>query len=514
MTKLFESFFKSEWGAYRSDLWSESVTIKQMKFYVACAIPYVNDKPHLGHAILQLYGDVLARYHRQLGDEVLFSCGADEHGGKIIERAAELKITPKQLADQMSQSFIDLLKVLNISNDRFIRTTDPAHEKRAQIIWKNLTKYIYKGVYEGWYCTGCETFYTDEVVKQNKGVCPLHNRPYEKLKEENYFFKLSAFTTKIQVAVETGKLKILPTARQNEILSVLKMGLEDISVSRPKDKIGWGVPVPGDPTQVMYVWFEALMNYITVLGYPEHPDFEKFWPCDVQVIGKDILRFHAAIWPAMHLGLGIPMPQAVYAHGFITSGGKKMSKTLGNVVDPVKVIKDYTADAFRYYFLRYGPASHDTDFTWEHFKAAYNNELADQLGNAVSRTSAMIAAYQNGLIGDIPDPEHDIASYTRALSEYRFDKAMEEVWEQVRGLNQYIDEAKPWNLANPKSGTRDEEHLREVLAYMTGCLIEIADLLVPMLPDTSAKIKQVFASGVLRPLAASLFPKTVEGKKS
>ncbi|HEY5550117.1 MAG TPA: methionine--tRNA ligase [Candidatus Saccharimonadales bacterium] len=473
------------------------------KFYITTSIPYVNSDPHIGFGMETLMADALARYHRQLGENVVFSSGTDEHGGKVAEKAAELNLSPKEFTDQVSLKFRDLLKLLNISNDHFIRTTDPGHEQRAQVIWKNLAKYIYKGTYSGWYCTGHEAYFPEEVVKSNKGICPDHNRPYEQLKEENYFFKLSAFTPQIKQAIETDQLRIVPQSRKHEILSVINSGLEDTSVSRPKDKISWGIPVPGDESQVMYVWFEALMNYITVLGYPEHPDFKKFWPADVQVIGKDILRFHAAVWPAMLLGLGLPIQKTLYVHGFVTVDGKKMSKTLGNVVAPKEVVDKYGVDAFRYFFLRHIPSYEDGDFTWEKLEAAYNNELADQLGNAVSRTAAMIIRYQKGLIGDIPGPKHDIAKYQQAINDCRFDRALEEVWEQVRGLNQYIDETKPWEIAK----TKDEVHMREVLAYIAASLLEIADLLLPLLPETAIKIQNTFGSGVLKPLAGPLFPK-------
>jgi len=473
------------------------------KFYVTTAIPYVNAEPHIGHSILHIYADVLARYHRQLGDDVLFSAGTDEHGGKIAEKAAELKISPKQYADQVSVHFRDLLKMLNISNDRFIRTTDPAHEQRAQLIWQKLTSYIYKGQYSGWYCTGHEEFFPEVVVKANKGICPEHNRPYEQLTEDNYFFKLSSFAPKLKQIIESDELKIIPPSRKKEILSLINAGLEDTSVSRPKDKIAWGIPVPGDDSQVMYVWFEALMNYITVLGYPEHADFKKFWPADVQVIGKDILRFHAAIWPAMLLGLGLPPEKVLFAHGLIMSGGKKMSKTLGNVIAPKDIVDKYGVDAFRYFFMRHIPSYEDGDFTWARLEAAYNDELADQLGNAVSRTAAMVTRYQKGLIGAIPEAGHDVGPYQQALAECRFDRALDEVWEQVKGLNQYIEEAKPWEMAKLK----DDEHLRETLAYAASSLLEIASLLAPFMPDTAAKIKQIFGSGVLKAPPAPLFPK-------
>jgi methionyl-tRNA synthetase len=479
-------------------------------FYVTTAIAYVNGEPHLGHAMEFVIGDVVARYMRAAGTPVIFSTGTDEHGGKIAEKADQLKVTPQKLADTVSAQFEDLMKKLNVSYDRFVRTTDPGHEKRAQLIWERLAPHIYKGHYEGWYCTGDEEFFTEEVVKANKGICPDHNRPYEKLTEENYFFKLSAFTDRIKKAIETDELQILPKSRKNEILNVLNHGLEDISISRPKDKISWGIPVPNDETQVIYVWFEALLNYITVLGYPDSEDFQKFWPANMQIIGKGILRFHAAIWPGILMALGLPLQKMIYAHGYITVGGGKMSKSLGNVVSPNEIIEKYGSETFRYFFLRHIPSYDDGDFSWERLDAAYNNELADQLGNAVSRTSAMIAKYQNGIIGDIPAPEHDTGPFEQALEQCRFDRALDEIWEQVRGLNQYVEESKPWEIAKSK----DEAHLREVLAYMVGNLLQIAELIAPFMPETATKIKGVFGSGILQPLPGALFPKAEKPKEA
>ncbi len=472
-------------------------------YYITSSIPYVNGEPHLGHAMEFVMTDVLARRARQRSETVIFSTGTDEHGGKIAEKAAELKLEPKELADQMSQRFIELAGNLNISNDRFIRTTDPGHEQRAKLIWKALHKDIYKAKYTGWYCTGDEEFFTESQVKANDGICPDHNRPYEKIEEDNHFFKLSKYTEQIRKAIEANELQIVPETRRNEILSLLKSGLDDISISRPKDKINWGIDVPGDTKQVMYVWFEALMNYITVLGYPEHEDFKQFWPANVQVIGKGILRFHAAIWPGILLALGLPLPKQLYVHGYVTVGNKKMSKSLGNSVSPDEVIAKYGADAFRYYFLRHIPSYNDGDFTWETFDAAYNNELANELGNAVQRTAAMVQKYQKGIIGEIPAAQHDLAQYEAALEACRFDKALDEVWEQVRGLNQYIDEEKPWQIAKED----DKEHLREVLAYQAGSLLGIATLLEPFLPETADKIKAVFSEGIIRPIEGTLFPK-------
>jgi methionyl-tRNA synthetase len=463
----------------------------------------VNGEPHIGHALEFIMGDVLARHARAQGKPVIFSTGTDEHGGKIAEKAAEVGQSPKEFADKMSQNFRDLLKALNISNDRFIRTTDPGHEQRAQLIWNALKKDIYKGSYSGLYCTGCESFVTEAVAKQNNGVCPHHNRPYETIEEENYFFKLSAYAPQIETAIKSDSFRVVPVTRKHEILNVIKEGLEDISISRPKDKISWGIPVPDDKTQVMYVWFEALLNYITVLGYPEHQDFKKFWPANVQIIGKDILRFHAAIWPAILLGLGQQLPETLYVHGFVNVEGQKMSKTLGNVVAPLDIVKEYSTDVFRYYFLRHIPSYEDGDFSWSKLREAYNNELANELGNAVQRTTAMIKQYQNGVIGNIPESEHDSAQYYEALDNCRFDRALDEVWEQVRGLNQYIEEEKPWEIN--KHG--DKEHLQEVLAYQASCLLEIAELLQPFLPETAVKIRNVFTEGVVRPIEGTLFPR-------
>ena len=475
-----------------------------MNYYVTTSIPYVNGEPHLGHAMEFVMADVLARAARKRGDATLFSTGTDEHGGKIAEKAAELKLEPQALADQMSQKFRDLVTALGVQPDRFIRTTDKAHEQRAQLIWKALGKDIYKNKYVGWYCTGDEEFFTETVVHENHGVCPDHNRPYEKIEEENYFLRLSSYNEQILKAIESDQFKIVPRTKRNEILSLLKEGLDDISISRPKDKIDWGIPVPGDKTQVMYVWFEALLNYITVLGYPEHDDFKKFWPANVQVVGKGIIRFHAAIWPGILLGLGLPLPKELYVHGYITIDAKKMSKSLGNVISPFDVISKYGADALRYYLLRHVPSYGDGDFSWDAFDASYNNELANELGNAVQRTAAMIQKYQEGVVGDIPEAEHDTGAYREALERCRFDRALDEVWERVRGLNQFIDTEKPWAIA--KSG--DEDHLKEVLALQASDLLQIADMLEPFLPETAGKIKKVFESGLIFPIEGTLFPKT------
>ncbi len=473
------------------------------KYYITTSIAYANAEPHIGFAMELIYADVLARYHRQQGDEVIFSTGTDEHGGKIAEKAKENNKTPTQFVNDMSLHFSALGRALNVSNNRFIRTTDQGHIQRSQKIWSLLSKDIYKGKYSGWYCEGEEAFFSDTEVKATGGICPTHNRPYERIEEENYFFRLSAYNDRIKTNIMDDSFKILPLSRKNEILSVIDQGLEDISISRPKDKISWGIEIPNDQNQVMYVWFEALMNYITVLGYPEHEDFKSYWPANTQVIGKDILRFHAAIWPAILFALDLQLPEKLFVHGFVTAEGKKMSKSIGNVVNPNDVIAKHGADALRYYLLRYIPSGEDGDFSWNRFEAAYNNELADELGNLVQRTAAMVERYLDGKLIDIPPPEHDIAAYLEALSNCRFDRALDSVWEQIRGLNQFVDEEKPWEIAK----TNDKEHLNEVLAYLVSSIREVSSLLAPFMPQTSEKISSIFGGEKVKAQAITLFPK-------
>lgn len=478
-------------------------------YYVTTSLPYVNGAPHLGHAMEFVMADVLARYARKNKKKVIFSTGTDEHGSKIAEKAQEKNMPIKELTDINSQAFKDLIKKLNISNDRFIRTTDAGHQQRAKLIWEKLKKDIYKNTYIGWYCTGCEEYKSEAHVKETNGVCPDHDRKYERLEEENYFFALSKYQGAIKEKIENSSFRVIPDTRRNETLSLIRGGLEDISISRPKDKLDWGISVPGDDSQIMYVWFEALMNYITVLGYPEHKDFNEFWPANVQVIGKGINRFHTAIWPGILLALEIDLPQIVYVHGYINAvGGQKMSKSLGNAVTPDSIVDTYGVDAFRYFFLRHIPSYGDGDYSRERFEAVFNSELANELGNTVQRTTAMINQYQDGIIGDIPPAEHDIAEYIKHLENCHFDQALEVVWQQIRGLNQYIDEQKPWTIA--KSG--DMDHLKEVLAYMTSCLLEIGDLLLPFMPETAEKIITTFKSGVVAKELTPLFPRIEPAK--
>lgn len=472
-------------------------------YYVTTSIPYVNDVPHIGHAMEFIQADVIARYQKQLGKKVLFSTGTDEHGGKVMDKAKEQGIEPEAYVKKISQAFADVLSVLNVEYDRFVRTTDPKHEAAAQKIWTNLSDYIYKGSYVGMYDQKEETFLSEDEARAIEESDPARFERLQKLEEENYFFKLSEFSRQVRDLVEDDTLRVVPEVHKNEVLQLLKDGLEDISVSRPHAKIPWGIPVPGDNSQTMYVWFEALMNYITLLGYPDGEDMETYWPANVQVIGKDITRFHAAIWPAMLLGLGLPTAQNLYVHGFITIDGKKMSKSVGNVVAPLEIVSNYGADATRYYFLRHIPSYGDGDFSWQKFEAAYNGEIGNELGNLVQRIAKMIKQYQDGIIGELPGDEHDEGPYHEALEDFKFDRALDYVWVLIRGLNQYLEEQKPWQLA--KAG--EDEHVREILAYCVNSTLQIAKLLEPFMPESAAAMKSIFADGVISNYEGVLFPR-------
>lgn len=478
------------------------------KAYVTTAIPYLNAPLHIGNALDFLLADIWARYQRQNGAEVRFQVGTDEHGNKIALKAAEEGIDPKTFTDRMAGSARAFMDKIDASYTDFVRTTDPHHEASVAHIWQKLSPYIYKGSYEGWYCTGHEAFFTDKEAAELGGVCPDHNKPFERLSEENYYLKLSAFGDRIHDAIMSGKMVIKPAQREKEIMNLIESGLEDISISRPRKSLSWGIPVPGDDSQVMYVWIDALSNYITVLGYPDDPSWADYWPADVQVIGKDILRFHAAIWPAMLMGLDLSLPKKLLVHGHINVGNVKMSKSIGNVVDPVQVIDEYGLDGFRYYFSRHIPTQGDGDFTWEKFETAYNSELADELGNLVARVSAMITRYQGGVIGDAPLPEHDTKRYHDFMADLEFNRALDEVWTAVRALNQYIEEVKPWVIARDMTTDPEAEpHLAEVLAYGASTLVQISDLLQPFLPGAAAQIRMTFEKGYIQATDGVLFPK-------
>lgn len=479
------------------------------KLYITTAIPYVNGTPHIGNALDYLLADIWARYQRQNGHEVRFQVGTDEHGNKVAMKAAEKGLTPKAFTDTMYVNFEALMKKVGAQYTDFVRTTDDHHVSSVQYIWEQLKPYIYKGSYQGWYCMGHEAFFTDKEVQATGGICPDHQAPYQQVSEENYFFKTSAFTDKIKAAIESGEMQIVPEFRKNEFLGLIKDELKDVSISRPKKSLTWGIPVPGDPDQIMYVWLDALANYITVIGYPDRTaEWESFWPADIQVIGKDILRFHAGIWPAMLLGIGLPLPKKLLVHGFINIGGSKISKSVGNVIDPNEIIDEFGVDAFRYFFSRHIPTLEDGDFTWEKFENAYNSELGNDLGNLIQRVASMITRYQAGVIGESHQTEHDMTAYHQAIADLEFNKAMDEVWNMVRSLNQYIDNVKPWEVAKGIGKDAEaESHLAEILAHCAGALVQIGDLLVPFMPDTAKAIHDTFESGVVKQSQSVLFPK-------
>jgi len=481
----------------------------QKKLYIATAIPYVNGPPHIGHAMDYLLADIWTRYQKQNGHEVRFQVGTDEHGNKISAKAAENNLAPQEFADRMVVLYKNFIAKVGAEYTDFVRTTDEHHVAAVQYIWQQLKPYIYKGTYSGWYCMGHEAFFTDLEVQATNGICPDHQTPYQQVSEENYFFKTSAFTDQIRQALNDNVMQIVPEFRKNEFLDLIKDGLADVSISRPKKSLSWGIPVPDDPEQIMYVWLDALANYITVIGYPDRPaEYQTFWPADVQVIGKDILRFHAGIWPAMLLGIGLQLPKKLLVHGFVNIGGAKISKTVGNVIDPNEIIDQYGLDAFRYFFSRHIPTLDDGDFTWEKFENAYNGELGNDLGNLIQRVSGMITRYQSGVIGESEQTEHDMSAYHEAMENLEFNKAIDEVWTMVRSLNQYIDNVKPWEIAKQIGKDAEAEaHLSEVLAHCAGALVQIGDLLYPFLPATAKAIHTTFETGVVQPLETVLFPK-------
>ena len=478
------------------------------KLYITTAIPYVNGAPHIGHAMDYLLADIWVRYQRQNGYEVRIQSGTDEHGNKIAAKAAEAGMDPKAYVDKIYGNFELLIKKLGASYTDFVRTTDEHHISSAQYIWQQLQPYIYKGKYEGWYCVGCECFVTDKEATDNNGICPDHNQPYQRLSEENYYLKASAFTDRIKEALNTNEIEIVPEFRKKEFLEMIKDGLQDVSISRPKKNLSWGIPVPGDSEQVMYVWVDALTNYITVLGYPDKTGWQDSWPADLQVLGKDILRFHLGIWPVILLGIGLQLPKKMLVHGFVNVDGAKQAKSLGNGVDPIALVDQYGVDAVRYFFARHIPTLGDGDFTWEKFENAYNTELVNDLGNVVQRVAGMVTRYQSGVIGNIPRVDHDVDSYRLAMEKLEFDKAMDEVWAMVRSLNQYIENVKPWEIAkNIGKDTESAAHLSEVLAYAVGALMQISSLLVPFLPDTADKIQKIFGTGAVVLTEGVFFPR-------
>ncbi len=478
------------------------------KFYITTAIDYVNAAPHLGHALEKVQADVIARHQRLLGKDVFFLTGTDEHGAKVAKAAETQGKNTEKFANEISETFKNLAKELNISNDDFIRTSDKTrHWPGAKALWLKLTEKgdIYKASYKGFYCLGCEAFITKKDLVDGK--CAIHNQKLEEINEENYFFKLSAYQNKIKKAITSRKLKIIPEGRKNEILSFLEAGLEDTSFSRPAKDISWGIPVPLDDTQTMYVWADALSNYISALGYgTENAEkFQKYWPADIHVIGKDILRFHALIWPGMLLAAGLDLPKSLLVHGHITFGGKKMSKSRGNVIDPLDIIHRYGADALRYYLTREIPVTEDGDLTEEKFKEAYNANLANGLGNYTARVLKMAEQYFGGIlvkpletaIAEAPFQKDGkeffsvpyvienlvLPEYLKAMENLELNKAMDIIWSAISQLDGYIQNYQPFKLINT-----DKEKTGVILWNLIFGLAHITRMLTPFMPETSEKI--------------------------
>ncbi len=465
------------------------------KYYVTTPIYYVNDVPHIGHAYTTLAADVLARYKRMDSADVFFLTGTDEHGQKIERAAREKGLAPKELADRVVVRFKDLWEKMKITNDDFIRTTEPRHERVVQWLFKTLYDKgdIYLGTYEGLYCVGCETFYTKQQLED--GRCPVCKREPEMFSEPNFFFRLSKYQDALLEHYEKHPEFVKPRLRLNEVVSFVKQGLSDLSITRTGFK--WGIPVPNEPEHVIYVWFDALINYISALGHPEEGGelYEKFWPADVHLIGKDILRHHAVYWPAFLIAAGLPLPKCVFAHGWWTVEGEKMSKTFGNVVDPHEMIDVYGLDQFRYFLLREVPFGMDGDFSKEAIKARINSELANDLGNLLGRAQGMCIKYFSGRL-PAPGPTEGIdealieaaeemdENIRTAMEDVAFQQALGALMGFVDRVNKYIDETAPWTLFREKKTDRLARVLYDVLESLRLIALHFA----PFCPDSAQRI--------------------------
>jgi methionyl-tRNA synthetase len=475
--------------------------------FISTSIPYVNGRPHIGHAMEYVITDALARGRRLIGDDVWFQTGTDDNSLKNVRAAEQEGLPVRELVDRNAEIFHELAHLLDLSYDGFIRTSaDPAHVAGVHKLWEACTARgdIYTGTYRGLYCVGCEGFYVEAEL--DGGLCPEHRVPPEVIEEENYFFRLSRYAEPLLELIESDRLQVWPTGRKNEVVSFIRGGLADLSISRSQARAhGWGIPVPGDPDQVVYVWFDALANYITALGYAdEGPRYQRYWARNhnrVHVVGKGILRFHAVFWPAFLLSAGVPLPTTLLVHGYLTAEGQKIGKSLGNAVDPVALVQDYGPDALRYFLLRHTPAAEDSDFSRARLELAYNSELADQLGNLLSRTVSMVIKYCDGVVpaaGEIDAASLHIAELGAALparvhaaiDRLALHEALAANWELIGAANKYVVEMAPWTLAKARAAGDDAAGARLETALYT--LIEVLRLAAlycePFIPAAAARI--------------------------
>jgi len=489
-----------------------------MRFYLTAAIPYVNAKPHIGHALEFVQGDVIARYHRQKGDEVFYITGADENSLKNVQAAEKEGIATQVLCDRNAKTFEELGKLYNVSFDAFARSSSPAHFASAQELWKRCDAAgdIYKKKYKGLYCVGCEAFYTPDELNES-GECFEHpGRKLDEVEEENYFFKLSKYQDQLHKLIDSDEYRIVPRHKKNEALGFIKTKLEDFSISRSKERAhGWGVPVPGDESQIMYVWFDALNVYRSAVEAPSSPLSSKllahnssWWPASLHIIGKGIIRFHAIYWPAILLSAKLALPRELFVHGYVTINGQKMSKSIGNVIDPVELVQKHGSasspragvDAVRYYLLREIPSDNDGDFSEEKFKLRYNADLANGLGNFASRvltlaeklnpwslplSSELLALSSSDVAHAIAEIRKDVAE---SIEQRRLHDALAHIWRLVSFGDKMVNATKPWELKD------DDVKKREILAQLLILLAEITDLIIPFLPQTSETLRACLRS--------------------